>query len=244
MLNFFLDFGVPDLRPFLLLLPGLICDATVWRPQVEGLGDTAEAVVVDLSAHSCLTDMAKAALEMAPDRFCLAGFSMGARVALEIMRLAPERVEKLALLDTGVHPRSEGEAEKRQVSVDIANSEGMMALANVWLPPMVHPDRLGDQTLIGTLREMVLRASPQQYERQITALLNRPDATPQLSSITCPTLIACGRQDVWSPPEQHAAMADAIPGAHLAIIENSGHFSTLEQPEAVTRVLRAWLESP
>jgi pimeloyl-ACP methyl ester carboxylesterase len=223
----------------LYLLPGLLCDEYVWRHQIAGL--PGEIRVADFRGFDSLTAMAQSVLEQAPDRFAVAGHSMGGRAALEIMRLAPSRVSKLALLDTGVHPVKEGEAEKRQVLVNLAMRKGMTALAKQWLPPMVHPGRIGDAALMGPLVAMVERMTPEIYLGQIRALLSRRDAAPVLATIKCPTLVATGRQDGWSPVEQHEAMARAIPGAKLAVWEECGHMSTVEQPEAVTASLAEWL---
>jgi protocatechuate 4,5-dioxygenase alpha subunit len=158
-----------------------------------------------------------------------------------MVRLAPDRIVGLALLDTGAHPRRDGEEATRQALVDLAWRDGMAALADRWLPPMVHEARAADPALLDPLRAMVVRATPAQHERQIRALLDRPDARPQLSSIACPTLVAVGRQDRWSPLAQHEEIAAAIPGARLVVIEDSGHMSPVEQPEQVTAALRAWL---
>jgi pimeloyl-ACP methyl ester carboxylesterase len=158
--------------------------------------------------------------------------------------MAPQRIERFCVFDTGAGPLAPGEAEKRQAVIDLANNEGMEALAAVWLPPMVHARRSVDEAFMAPLKAMVLRATPQIHEGQIRALVTRPDARPVLSTIACPTLIACGREDEWSPPAQHEEMAAAIPGARLVVIEDSGHFLPLEQPEAFTRVLREWMEIP
>jgi pimeloyl-ACP methyl ester carboxylesterase len=117
----------------------------------------------------------------------------------------------------------------------------MEALARQWLPPMVHPDRLNDAPMMRALTEMVCRATPEIFERQVRALLGRPDFGPLLPTIKCPTLVACGRQDAWSPLDQHEAIAAAIPSATLAVIEDSGHMTTVEAPAAVTGFLQAWL---
>jgi pimeloyl-ACP methyl ester carboxylesterase len=158
-----------------------------------------------------------------------------------MVHLAPERVQKLALIDTGVDSRREGEETKRQVLVDLAFGEGMGALANRWLPPMVHADRVEDQALLAPLREMVMRATPEQHQRQIRALLNRPNLVPRLAGIACPTLVMVGRQDRWSPLAQHEEMAARIPNAELVVIEDSGHMTLLEQPEQVSDALLRWL---
>ncbi len=225
----------------IILLPGLLCDASVWAAQVAALGPVADVVVADLTSQSSIETMARSALGLRQGHIVVIGHSMGARVALEMVRLAPDRVEKLALLDTGAHPRREGEEAGRQALLDLADREGMAALAERWLPPMVHEARVSDTALMEPLREMVLRATPEQHHRQIRALLDRPDARPLLPTITCPTLVMVGRQDRWSPLAQHEEIAAAIPGARLVVIEDSGHMSPVEQPDQVTGALVAWL---
>ncbi|MFN6980742.1 MAG: alpha/beta fold hydrolase [Brevundimonas sp.] len=226
------------------LLPGLLCDATVWTHQRAALALGREVVVPDFTAYSSIGDMAQSVLDSAPERFCVAGHSMGARVAIEIVRRAPERVERLALLDTGAHPPRADEPAQRQALIDLAFSEGMEALAARWLPPMVHPDRANDSSIMEGLRAMVLRMSPDIYLRQVTALLGRADAFPSLRKVGCPTLIGVGRQDRWSPPAQHENILEAVPHALYVIFEDSGHMSPVEAPEAVTAALFDWLAMP
>ena len=226
------------------LLPGLLCDDTVWAHQQAALADHREVVVADFTRHSSISEMAQATLDAAPERFCLAGHSMGARVAMEMVRRAPDRIERLALLDTGAHPPRPDEPAQRQILVDLAFTQGMEALAARWLPPMVHADRADDAFIMDDLHAMVLRMSPDIYQRQVTALLGRPDAFPALRTVTCPTLIGVGRQDRWSPPAQHEAIVEAIPHARYVIFEDSGHMSPVEAPEAVTSALLDWLTMP
>jgi pimeloyl-ACP methyl ester carboxylesterase len=225
----------------IILVPGLLCDASVFAAQAAAIGKHAPVRVADFSQHDSLAEMARSALTIADGSLIVIAHSMGARVSLEMVRLAPERIQKLALMDTGVHPRKEGEEANRQRLVDLAYRDGMEALAREWLPPMVHPDRTQDEALMGPLREMVLRASPEQHERQIRALLNRPDPRELLPTIRCPTLVLVGRQDRWSPVSQHEEIAAAIPSAELVVIEDSGHMVTVEQPDATSRALLAWL---
>jgi pimeloyl-ACP methyl ester carboxylesterase len=229
-------------RPTILLLPGLLCDASVWTAQVEALRPYALVLVADFSGHDSLEAMAHAALAMVEGPIIAIGHSMGARVAMEMVHLAPERIQKLALIDTGIDPRREGEEAKRQVLVDLAFAEGMGALADRWLPPMVHADRMEDQALLAPLKAMVMRATPEQHQRQIRALLNRPNLVPRLAGIACPTLVMVGRQDRWSPLAQHEEMAARIPHAELVVIEDSGHMTLLEQPEQVSNALLHWLD--
>ncbi len=228
-------------RPTILLLPGLLCDASVWRAQIDALRPYAHVLVADFSQHDSLEAMARSALATTGGPIIAIGHSMGARVAMEMAHLAPERIEKLALIDTGVDSRREGEEAKRQVLVDLAYAEGMRALAERWLPPMLHVDRVEDQALLAPLKEMVMRATPEQHQRQIQALLNRPDLRPRLPDIACPTLVMVGRQDRWSPLAQHEEMAALIPKAELVVIEDSGHMTLLEQPEQVSHALLRWL---
>jgi pimeloyl-ACP methyl ester carboxylesterase len=228
-------------RPTILLLPGLLCDASVWTAQIEALRPHAQVLVADFSQHDSLEAMARSALAMAEGPIIAIGHSMGARVAMEMVHLAPERIRKLVLIDTGIDSRREGEEAKRQVLVDLAFAEGMGALADRWLPPMVHVDRVEDVALLAPLKEMVMRATPEQHQRQIRALLNRPNLLPRLADITCPTLVMVGRQDRWSPLAQHEEMAARIPHAELVVIEDSGHMTLLEQPEQVSNALLRWL---
>lgn len=232
--------AVTELPP-LLFLPGLLCDASVFAHQTAALGERFRCIVADFSEHDDLTRMAEAALGLASGPLRVVAHSMGARVALEMVRLAPDRIERLCLMDTGVHPRRDGEKEKRQVLVDLAFAEGMTALARRWLPPMVHPDRVSDAALMDPLVAMVERATPELHAQQIRALLYRPDAEAMLGRIRCPTLLMVGRQDAWSPLSQHEAMAERIPGAELVVIEDAGHMAPCERPEAVTTALVRFL---
>lgn len=235
----------------LLLLPGLLCDRAVWAAQSTALAGVARCVVPDYGLSASIEAMARLALAAAPaPRFALAGHSMGGRVALEIMRLAPERVERLALLDTGYQPLTDGvaaqqERAQRHQLLATARERGMRVMGEAWAIGMVHPARL-ENRLAGEVFEQILamieRSSPDVFAAQmIEALLGRPDATPVLRGIACPTLVACGRQDAWSPLARHVQMAERIPGARLCVIEESGHMTTMERPETVSRLLLNWL---
>lgn len=230
----------------LMLLPGLNCDAAVWAPQVPALQGQARCVVPAWGLRDSLTAMAEQVLAEAPtERFAVAGHSMGGRVALEVLRLAPQRVERLALLSTGTHPLAAGEAGEKEKAgrmalLQIARTQGMRAMGQQWARGMVHRDRL-DTPLFEDVLDMLERGSAEQYAAQINALLTRLDATPLLPTITCPTLVLTGCEDAWSGPAQHEAMAAAISGAQLVIVEHCGHMCTMEQPQAVSEALAAWL---
>lgn len=233
---------MPDAPAPLLMLPGLMCDSRMFAPQLAAF---AGALAVDgYGDADSLDAMAQVALTNAPARFSLLGHSMGGRVALEVWRLAPERVERLALLDTGTHPVRAGEAKGRYALRDLGRADGIAALVDAWLPPMVHPDRRDDHALLQPMRDMVMAGGVDRYERQISALLNRPDPTPDLRLIACPTLVATGAQDNWSTPAQHQEIAAAIPGSILRIFEHCGHMAPLEAPDHVNAAIAEWLNLP
>lgn len=235
------------MNPTLLLLPGLMCDAAVWAPQISVLSGHARCVVPDWGPLDSITAMAEHVLATAPTRtFALAGHSMGGRVALEVMRLAPARVQRLALLDTGTQPLPAGEAGEKERAgrlalLALAHTEGMRTMGRQWLRGMVHPDVLST-ALFDSVLDVLERSSPDQFAAQINALLTRPDAAAVLPIITCPTLVLCGREDYWSPPEQHAQIAHGIAGATLHVIEHCGHMPTVEQPAELNRALVEWLQ--
>lgn len=228
------------MKPTLFLLPGLLCDATVWRAQIDCFSGLADVRVPDYGDADSIAEMARISLRDAPARFSLAGHSMGARVALEVLRQAPERIMRLALLDTGVHAIKPGERETRMRLVTIAREQGMDALCDAWLPPMVHPARRDDGTFMAPLRAMVLRFSPARFACQIEALLNRPDTAPALAAINCPLLAGAGRQDEWSPVGQHEDMLRRVGRGRLAVFENAGHMAPFEAPESVNAALLEW----
>ena len=230
----------------LILIPGLLCDAAVWEAQAVDLGKQRRVEVPDHGTIDSLGGMAQAILARAPRRFAVAGHSMGGRVALEVWRRAPERVEALALMDTGAAPLAAGEAGAKETAgrwrlAGVARRQGLRAMGEEWLKVMIHPRRLSDCALIERILAMFERKSPEIYEAQIRALLARPDARTLLPGITCPTLVLCGQEDAWATPAQHEEMAAQIRGSRLVAVPESGHMVTLEQPEAVSAALAAWL---
>ena len=230
-------------RSTVVLLSGLLCDEDVWRGPIARLSPRHEVVCAGFLDQPSIEAMAAQVLARAPERFSLAGHSMGGRVALEIAARAPHRLDRLALLDTGFHPARPGEAEGRSRLIRIALEEGMAALARHWLPPMLAPQRLRDGALMARLTAMVERATPRLFQRQIGALLTRPNAHRGLGAIPCPTAVIVGRQDAWSPLAQHEEMAALIPEARLTVVEDCGHMSPMEQPEAVAEALYAWMRA-
>lgn len=231
----------------LVLVPGLMCDHTVWEPLLGSLERNRSVAIAEHGESNSLHQMAQRMLDLAPPQFLVAGHSMGARVALEAFRLAPSRIRGIALLDTGYLPRAPGaagheEVRKRRALLQIAQSEGVRKMAQVWVQGMVHPDRLKDDALIENIVAMFSRKSADTFAHQIQALLDRPDASEVLRTLDVPNLILCGRQDSWAPVAQHAAMCALIPNAQLAVIDEAGHMAPMEQPVAVSLALSQWLE--
>jgi pimeloyl-ACP methyl ester carboxylesterase len=225
------------------LLCGLLCDEVVWEAQAKALARDADVRVMSfLHGEDSLAAMAERVLAGAPDSFALAGHSMGGRVALEVCRRAPARVERLALLDTGYEGVAPGEADKRAVLVDQARREGIDSIAAAWGLPMLAPARRSDPVLVKEVFDMVGRMSGEIYAAQTRALLGRPDAGEVLRGLACPTLVLCGMQDGWSPPERHLRMAELMPRPPLLrLIDDCGHMAMMEQPEAVLAAMREWL---
>lgn len=229
-----------DLEPHapLLCLPGLLCDARIFAGQIARFGDL---VAIDgFGERRSLAEMAAHALAIAPSRMSLLGHSMGARVALEMVRQAPERIERLALVSTGTHRPRPGEAEKRYALRDLGRREGAAALVDAWLPPMIAPANRRP-ALVDPLRRMCIDAGIDVFAAQIEALLGRPSVDTLLPGIACPTLVAVGSEDVWSPPDQHHAITAVVPDARLVIIEGAGHMLPAEAPEALNDAIAAWL---
>jgi len=191
--------------------------------------------------HNSIIAMAEAVLRWAPPTFALAGHSMGGRVAFQVHRLAPERVTKIAVLNTGSDARSESEEPGRRKLLAIARSQGMRAMAVEWLKGMLPPYRQDDTPLVEEIIQMFERKSPDLFEIQMLALLGRPNATPLLTEIQCPALVLTGRDDAWSPPARHLDMAQLIPKSELVLVPKCGHMSTMERPDEVTAALRHWL---
>lgn len=238
------------MKPQLLLLPGLLCDRTVWLAQMAALEADWDCQVPVYENETRISDMADVVLAKGGGRLALAGHSMGGRVAMEVVRKAPERVTHLALLDTGYTPLKAGKAgqeeiDSRQALVQQARTEGMRAMGWEWMKGMVHPERLNDTALCEAILDMIARKTPEQFAGQQEALIGRPDATPVLKGLTCPVQFICGRQDSWSPLGRHYDMAALCPDtdglapeARVTAVEDAGHMSTMERPDPVSLALR------
>lgn len=227
-------------RPVVYLLPGLLCDEAVWTHQIAVLSPHLDVRVPVFRGMNCFRAMAGSVLEDAPERFSVVGHSMGGRVAMELMHAVPERIERFVVMDLGVHPVQPGEHEERMALVHLAEEQGMEALAERWIPPMLARSRREDAQLVGEIRAMVLRHTPADYRGQIEAALQREDQSSYLPHIRHRALLVCGELDEWSPVVQHEAILRELPEAELAIIPRAGHMVTMEEPEAVNRVLLDW----
>jgi pimeloyl-ACP methyl ester carboxylesterase len=194
-------------KPQLLLLPGLVLDHASFAAQTEGLRDEAECTVVSYGSADSIEEMARVALSAAPPRFSVAGHSMGGRVAARIWSVAPERVERFALLNTGHRPAVPGERERRYALWQIARDKGMRAMAAEWLPALVPAERLNDREFMEPIYEMICRKTPEIFEAQIGALLNRSDSEAVLRSVNVPSLVLAGRNDNTAPLAGHEEMA-------------------------------------
>lgn len=230
------------MKKTIYLLCGLLCDDAVWEAQAAALRPDYDVRTISFEGLDSMQAMASKVLTNAPERFALAGHSMGGRVALEVVRRAPRRVERLALLDTGFEAAAPGEQERRMVLVKQALTEGIASIAATWGLPMLAPANRDDPRLVKAVVDMVGRMSGEIYARQTRALLGRPDATDVLTGIACPAMLICGMEDGWSPPGRHERMAELIPGAVLRLIDRSGHMAMMEEPAAVLRALREWLD--
>ncbi len=227
-------------RTPLLLLPGLLNDATLWRGQLDDLADIADCRVGDLTGHDDLRAVAEDVLARAPERFALAGFSLGGYIAQEILRIAPGRVLRLALLDTSYKPDSPERAAQRVAQQNSVRLPGTFhGFGDKLMRSYIDASRLQDQALVSTVREMTSRLGVEVFLRQ--SRIARVDGSAELRAWQGPALIVCGRNDAITPLAVSEQMAALMPQATLVVIEDCGHLAPLEKPEQVSAALRAWL---
>ncbi len=225
-----------------LLIPGLACSAWLYAAQIPALWRFGPVVVAKHTDQSSMEELAQAILADAPPRFTLAGLSMGGYIAFEIMRQAPERVLKLALLDTSARPDTPEQSEIRRERIAMAQGGEFTAIPGLLFPGLVHIRRKDDAGLKVVVEQMAAETGAEGFVRQQTANIARPDSRPVLSAIKCPTLVLVGDGDQLTPPLFAQEIAEGIPGARLEVVEDCGHLSTLERPEIVTQTLAAWLQ--
>ncbi len=225
----------------LLLLPGLLCDERLWRDTVAALADVAEPVFADLTLDDDFEAMAARALARMPRHFAMAALSMGGYVAFAALRLAPERVSRVALFDTSARADSPEQARRRRGLMALARGGHFRGVTPRLLPQLLHPDNLADPALADEVMVMAERVGREAFIRQQTAILRRPDSRPELAAIGVPTLVAVGEADRMTPLDRAEEIAAAIPGAVLRVVPKAGHLTPMEAPAATAALLRDWL---
>lgn len=225
----------------LVLILGLACTAEMFAPQVAALSPHRPVTVASTLKGDSMPQMAAAILRDAPPRFALGGISMGGYIAFEIMRQAPERVERLALMSTTARPDAPEQTALRQALIARAESGELEAIMREISPRLLHPLHKTDQTLIEVQVRMGLEIGAEGFVRQQRAIIGRADSRPDLPAIRIPTLVLVGDRDPLTPPIRAREIASTLPNAHLVIVPECGHASTLEQPQAVNAALEEWL---
>jgi pimeloyl-ACP methyl ester carboxylesterase len=226
----------------IVLVPGLLCSPRLYAPQIPHLWQFGPVTVADHRKDDTLDAIAGRILASAPARFALVGLSMGGYIAYAIMRAAPQRVTKLALLDTAARADRPEQTERRNAQIELANAGRLNEVAEQLWPLFVHENRHNDASLKAIVMDMVRDTGPEAFVRQQRAIMARPDSRPDLPEIKCPTLVLVGDGDTLTPPKTAQEIASLIPGSRLVTIPDCGHLSPIERPDAVTRALVEWLQ--
>jgi pimeloyl-ACP methyl ester carboxylesterase len=221
----------------LIFLPGMMCDARLFQPQMDALG----GVCLTVGGANTLEALAQTVLAEAPERFALAGLSMGGIVAMEVVRQAPDRVTRLALMDTNPLAESDEVKARRGPQMDKVRAGGLESVMRDEMKPNYLADTPDRDAILDLCMEMALAQGPEVFLRQSIALRDRPDQSETLRAFDKPALVLCGRHDALCPVHRHELMADLLPRATLTIIEGAGHLPTLETPDDTTRALADWL---
>lgn len=225
----------------IVLIPGLLASARLYAEQIPELWRFGPVTVADHTRDDTMTAIARRILVGAPPRFALAGLSMGGYVAFELMRQAPARIAKLALLDTSARPDTPEQSAARTEQIALATAGRLDEIADAQFRRAVQPEHRGDARLREINRQMAREVGVEAFARQQHAIMDRPDSRPELETIHVPTLVLVGEGDELTPPDRAAEMAQAIRGARLVTVPGSGHLSTLERPHQVTQALVEWL---
>lgn len=225
-----------------IFVPGLLCTGELYSAQVESLGGL-DIAIGDHRSHESMGAIAGHILGSAPERFVLAGLSMGGYVAFEIMRQAPERIEALVLLDTSARPDAPEQTARRQELIDVAQTQGIDPLVDILLPVFLSEQHQANNDLTEAVRAMARETGVEAFVRQQQAIIHRADSHMTLRLIACPTLVIVGANDVLTPPDLAEEIAEGIPGAELCVIDDCGHLSAIEQPGAVNDAIASFLQS-
>ncbi|MEH6632174.1 MAG: alpha/beta hydrolase [Halopseudomonas aestusnigri] len=225
----------------LVLMPGLLCNERLWAPQISYFKDKYVCEVPDLTQEESIEKLALSVLKRVRGKFNLVGLSMGGYVSLEIMRIAPERVKRLALVDTKARADSTEQKRRRRGLLALAGRGKFKGVTPHLMPLLIHPDRMEDTALTGEIYKMAEEVGQQAFVRQQTAILDRESHLDILANIKCPAQIICGRQDLITPLDCSEEMLANLPGSELLVVENCGHLSNVEEPELVNRTLEKWL---
>lgn len=224
----------------LVLIPGLVCDEAVWAHQTAHLADIADITVPPVTEGASMVEMARIALDGAPTKFALAGFSMGGYIALELLRQVPDRITRLALLDTSAIADTPKKAEWRAASISACERGEFDRVIDAMMPLLLHKDQqIGPLPLF--VREMVGRVGAAAYLRRHRATGMRQDARDLLRAAKQPVRAICGRQDALNGVADHEEIAALAPCGRCSIIEDCGHMTIIERPQAATALLRDWL---
>ncbi|WP_303968577.1 alpha/beta hydrolase [Sporosarcina ureae] len=228
----------------LLLLPGTLCNEELWKPQIDALQELAISHVPDLSKIDTIKGLAVDVLEKAPKQFALAGLSLGGIVALEIMRLAPERVLKLALIDTNPFlPTEKQQAGWQEVLTSDLSADFAVKMTEKLISSLFHIEQQDDPELQETLYRMAASVGTDGYINQLKAVKSREEQTTILSAIQCPTIIVVGKQDTVCPPSMSEYLHEQIAHSELHLIDQAAHLPTLEQPVIVNELMKKWLSN-
>jgi pimeloyl-ACP methyl ester carboxylesterase len=227
----------------ILLVPGLGGTPRIYAPVIPALWRFGPVTVANHIRDDNMGAIARRILTGAPPRFALAGHSMGGYIAFEIMRQAPERVIKLALLNTQARPDAPEAIERRLAMIKVIEGGGFTAATDTLYAMLVHSSRRDDAALKKVVHAMADDIGPEAFVRQVQAVMARPDSRPTLTAIACPTLVLTSDQDGIISSSLSVEMADAISAAKLVTIPDCGHLSQIEQPQAVADALVEWLRS-
>ena len=226
-----------------VLIPGLLASARLYAGQIPPLWRVGPVTIADHTRDDSMSAIARRILATAPPRFALIGLSMGGYIAFEILRQAPERIARLALLDTSARADAAEQTAMRRAQMTLASQGRLTEVVAQQFPRLVHRARRSDAALREVFDLMAGEVGAAAFIRQQTAILGRSDSRPMLGSIRCPTLVLVGDGDELTPPELAAEIAAGIDGARLVTVPQCGHLSTLEQPQEVTRALLEWLQA-